>query len=168
MKLDIVLNALAIILFIGFGMASFIAFTTIDKQKEITIMSRYGRQTEPLEILFVNIGLLLVAGMLTFKTYRFLPALVMFVLLIFLNSRVKSGVSPAGVFIGTAFLPFDRIEGYRVVNDELSTIRVLVYANQKCYVLRCEKEQRRQLELLFKKNGISMKQEEEAYHETFN
>ena len=51
MELDIVLNGLAIILFLGFGMASVIVFSTIDKQKDITVLSRYGRNTEPLDIL---------------------------------------------------------------------------------------------------------------------
>ena len=58
--IDIWLNVLAVILFLGFGTAAMIAFSTIDKQKEITVNSRYGRQTGPLEILYVNIALLLI------------------------------------------------------------------------------------------------------------
>lgn len=157
MKVDMWLNGLAIILFLGFLMAALIAFSTIDKQKEITIGSRYGRQTGTLEIVYVNIALLLVAVMLYFHNYRFLPALVMFVLLIFFNSRMQSGIAPLGIFVGTTFLGWKEIEGYRIVNDEISTIEVRVYANNKRYVLRCSKEDRRQIEEYFSKNGVAVR-----------
>lgn len=157
MKLDIVLNAMAIILFLGFSMATLIAFSTIDKQKEITIPSRYGRSTGPLEIVYVNVGLLLVAVMMMFHNYRFLPALIVFVLLILFNSRMQSGIAPVGVFIGTTFLDWKNIEGYRIVNDEISTIKVLVYGNRKCYVLRCDKQQRMEMESYFEENNIPIK-----------
>ena len=90
MEIDIALNALAIILFLGFGTGCIAAFSTLDKQKDITIPSRYGRQTGPLEILYVNISLILVAIMLYQKNYRFLPALIVFVLLIFFNMNSSS------------------------------------------------------------------------------
>lgn len=157
MKLDIVLNAMAIILFLGFSMAALIAFSTIDKQKEITIPSRYGRSTGPLEIVYVNVGLLLVAVMMMFHNYRFLPTLIVFVLLILFNSRMQSGIAPVGVFIGTTFLDWKNIEGYRIVNDEISTIKVLVYGNRKCYVLRCDKQQRMEIESYFEENNIPIK-----------
>lgn len=162
MELDIVLNALAIILFLGFGMAVGIVFSTLDKQKEITVFSRYGRNTEPLEILYVNVGLILVAVMLVFHNYRFLPALIVFLILILLNSRTQSGIAPIGVFIGTTFLGWKDIEGYRMINDEISTIKVLVYGNHKCYILRCDKTQRREVEAFFKENGILEKEKNEG------
>ena len=154
MELDIVLNALSVILFLGFGMAALIAFSTIDKQKEITINSRYGRQTGPLEIVYVNLALLLVAGMLYQHSYRFLPALAVFVLLIFFNSRMQSGIAPIGVFIGTTYLEWGKIGSYQMVNDEISTIEIKVYVNKKCYVLRCDKEYRSQAENYFKEHNI--------------
>lgn len=170
MEIDIILNALAIVLFLGFGMAALIAFSTIDKQKEITISSRYGRQTGLLEILYVNIALLLVAGMLYSHSYRFLPALTVFILLIFFNSRMQSGIAPTGVFIGTTCLEWDRIRAYRVVNDQISTVEIRVYANKKCYALRCAKEYRTQAEVYFEKHNIPLQndREEEEPHETFN
>lgn len=154
MKIDIWLNALAIILFLGFGTAAFIAFSTLDKQKEITVSSRYGRQTGPLEILYVNVALLLVAFMLYTHSYRFLPALLVFVLLIFFNSRMQSGIAPIGVFIGATYLEWNKIEGYKVVNDEISTVQVRVYANRKQYVLRCDKAQRALVDSYFIEHGI--------------
>lgn len=168
MKLDIVWNALSIILFLGFGMASFIAFSTIDKQKEITVFSRYGRQTGPLEILYVNGALLLVAGMLYTKNYRFLPALLAFVVLIFLNSRMQSGIAPIGIFIGTTRLEWEKIQAYRIVNDAISTLQIRVYANRKRYVLRCDKEYRKQIEAYFQEHNIPVRNEKEEQHETFN
>ncbi|MBE5942449.1 MAG: hypothetical protein E7264_07930 [Lachnospiraceae bacterium] len=157
MKIDVWLDATAIILFLGFGMAALIAFSTIDKQKEITIDSRYGRQTGPLEILYVNIALLLVGVTLYLNSYRFLPALCVFVLLIIFNSRMQSGIAPIGVFIGMTYLDWNKIEAYKIVNDEISTIQVRVYANKKQYVLRCAKEQRAQIESYFWDHNIQEK-----------
>lgn len=158
MQLEVVLNALAIILFLGFGMAGMIAFSTVDKQKEIQIVSRYGRQTEPMEIIFVNVALLMVVAMLWTKNYRFLPALVVFVVLVILNSQMRSGFAPTGVFIGSTYLEWNRIKRYRIVNDQISTIQIQVFANQKCYVLRCEKKYRTQIEALFEQHKISAEQ----------
>ncbi|MBR1865154.1 MAG: hypothetical protein IJ801_01460 [Lachnospiraceae bacterium] len=157
MRMDIWLNALAIILFLGFITADLIAFSTLDKQKEITIGSRYGRQTGPMEILYVNVALLLVAYFCYIHDYRFLPALLAFVLLVFFNSRMQSGIAPVGVFIGASYLEWNRIRAYRIVNDEISTIEVQVYANRKRYVLRCGKESRRQIEEYFAQNEIPVR-----------
>ncbi len=156
-KVEVWLNAIAIILFLGFGMAALIAFSTIDKQKEITVPSRYGRQTGPLEILYVNIALLFVAVILYRNNYRFLPALCVFILLIIFNSRMKSGIAPIGVFIGTTYLEWKKIESYKIINDEISTIQVRVYANRKQYILRCTKEQRSQIETYFWDHNIPEK-----------
>lgn len=157
MKIDVWLDAAAIVLFLGFGMAALIAFSTIDKQKEITISSRYGRQTGPLEILYVNVALLLIALILYLNNYRFLPALCVFVLLIFFNSRMQSGIAPIGVFIGTTYLEWGKIEAYKIINDEISTIQIRVFANKKQYVLRCDKEQRSQIESYFWDHNIQEK-----------
>lgn len=157
MKIDVWLDAAAIVLFLGFGMAALIAFSTIDKQKEITISSRYGRQTGPLEILYVNVALLLIALILYQNSYRFLPALCVFVLLIFFNSRMQSGIAPIGVFIGTTYLEWGKIEAYKIINDEISTIQIRVFANKKQYVLRCGKDQRSQIESYFWDHNIQEK-----------
>lgn len=164
MKVDMWLNGFAIILFLGFFMAALIAFSTIDKQKEITVESRYGRQIGTLEIVYVNVALLLVAVMLYFHSYRFLPALAAFVLLIFFNSRIQSGVAPLGIFVGTTFLRWEEMENYHIVNDEISTIEVQVYANRKRYALRCSKKDRRQIEQYFAENGVKIRQLESPEH----
>lgn len=170
MEIEIVWNILSIVLFLGFGMADLVAFSTIDKQKEITVYSRYGRNTGPLEILYVNFALLSVAGMLYCHSYRFFPAAVVFILLIFLNSRMQSGIAPIGVFIGTVYLEWDKIHAYQIVNDEISTIRVQVYAGKKCYILRCRKEYRSRIEAYFDEHHIPLRseKEEEEQHETFD
>ena len=149
MKTEVILNGMAIILFLGFGAACVIAFTILDKQKDIIIPSRYGRQIEPLEIIYVNAALLLIGIMLYEKSYRFLPALIVFVLMIFFNSRMVSGISHEGIFIGATFLDWNKLDGFRIINDEISTIQVRVYANKKQYILRCDKELRRKVEHLF-------------------
>lgn len=157
LNIDFWLNGLAIILFLGFATAAMIAFSTIDKQKEITIYSRYGRKTEPLEILYVNIALLMVAIMIYRNSYRFLPAIIAFIILIFLNSRMQSGIAPIGIFIGTTYLTWGKIFAYKVINDEISTIQIRVYANKKQYVLRCEKEYWKQIDGYFIEHGIPLK-----------
>lgn len=161
MKIDFILNVLAIILFLGFGTGCIVAFSTLDKQKDITIPSRYGRQIGPLEIIYVNVALLMVAYMLYSKSYRFLPALIVFILLIFFNSRMTSGISPFGVFVGTTFLDWNKLMGYRIINDQISTVQIRVYANNKQYVLRCDKEMRRDAEHLFIEHGVELVYEEE-------
>ncbi|MCM1158254.1 MAG: DUF5673 domain-containing protein [Bacteroidales bacterium] len=153
-EVEIWLDVLSVILFLGFGTAAMIAFSTIDKQKEITISSRYGRHTGPLEILYVNVALVLVAVMLYAHNYRFLPAVCTFILLIFFNSRMQSGIAPIGVFIGTTYLEWNKIKAYKIVNDEISTVQVRVFANKKQYVLRCDKEQRSRVDAYFIEHGI--------------
>ena len=157
LKIEVWLDAAAIILFLGFGMAALIAFSTIDKQKDITISSRYGRQTGPLEIVYVNVALLFIGLILYQNSYRFLPALCMFVLLIIFNSRMQSGIAPTGVFIGTTYLEWSKIQAYKIINDEISTVQIRVYANKKQYVLRCAKDQRAQAESYFWDNCIQEK-----------
>ena len=159
MKIDVVLNGLAIILFLGFGAACVIAFSTLDKQKDITIPSRYGRQIGTMEILYVNASLVMIAIILYEKSYRFVPALATFVLLVFFNSRMSSGISPLGVFIGTTFLEWNRLEGYRIINDQISTVQIRIYTADKQYILRCDKDMRRDAEHLFIEHGVILRKE---------
>jgi len=151
-------NGLAIVLFLGFATAAFIAFTTIDKQKEITIESRYGRQTSTLEIIYVNVALVLVAVMILRHSFRFMPALVAFVLFIVFNSRIRSGITEDGVYIDTTLIEWKDMEAYRIVNDEISTIQVRVYARGKRYVLRCAKENRHQIQEYFQTQNVPVRE----------
>lgn len=160
LKIDVILNGLAIILFLGFGAACVTSFSTLDKQKDIKIPSRYGRTVGPMEILYVNAALIMIAIILYEKSYRFVPALIAFVLLVFFNSRMTSGISPLGVFIGTSFFDWNRLEGYRIINDQISTVQIRVYAGGKQYVLRCDKDQRRDAEHLFIEHGVMLRKEE--------
>ena len=159
MKIDVILNGLAIILFLGFGLACVIAFTTLDKQKDITIPSRYGRQIGTMEILYVNASLVMIAIILYEKSYRFVPALATFGLLVFFNSRMSSGISPLGVFIRTTFLEWNRLEGYRIINDQISTVQIRIYTADKQYILRCDKDMRRDAEHLFIEHGVILRKE---------
>lgn len=150
-------NGLAIVLFLGFLTAAIIAFSTIDKQKEITIESRYGRQTSTLEIIYVNVALVLVALMIIRHSFRFMPALIVFVLFIVFNSRIRSGIMAEGVYIETTLIEWKDMEAYRIVNDEISTIEVRVYARDKRYVLRCAKENRQKIEEYFAAHDVPVR-----------
>ena len=153
------LNGLAIVLFLGFSTGALIVFSTLDKQKEITIRSRYGRHTGTWEIIYVNVALLLVAYTLVSHRYRFLPVLVAFVVWIVLLSRIQSGISPQGVFIGTTFLEWEQMKAYQITNDEISTIQLLIFVNRKQYVMRCSKEDRKQIEAFFTEHQIMNRKE---------
>ena len=107
-----------------------------------------------MEIIYVNAALVMVAILLYDKSYRFLPAILVFVLLIFLNSRMSSGICERGVFIGTSFFEWNKLNGYRIINDQISTVQIRIYANEKQYVIRCDKEQRREAEHLFIEHGV--------------
>ena len=88
-----------------------------------------------------------------------MPALVTFVMLVFFNSRMSSGISPLGIFIGTSFFEWNKMEGYRIINDQISTVQIRVYAAGKQYVLRCDKDKRREAEHLFIENGVVLRKE---------
>ena len=114
----------------------------------------------------MNVALLLVAAMLYFHVYRFLPVLVAFVLLIVFISRIQSGIAPQGVFIGTTFLKWEDMDSYRILNDEISTIEVRIYANQKQYAMRCSKEDRKQIETYFVEHNVEMHMDRRNAYET--
>ena len=89
--------ALAVILALGFFTADIIAIIILDKQKTIAVYSRMGRQTNPIEIINVNLALLLVGYFIYIKYFVFMPAIVCFIIFIILSTRVQSGMSAEGI-----------------------------------------------------------------------
>ena len=80
---------------------------------------------------------------------------------------MRSGIAPLGIYVGTTFLGWEEIDSYLIINDEISTIEVRVYANQKQYALRCSKEERLQIEQFFADNKVKAKRRENE-NETFD
>ena len=84
---------------------------------------------------------------------------------------MRSGIAPIGVFIGITYLEWKKIRAYRIVNDEISTVELRVYADRKQYALRIAKEFRDEAESYLKEHDISCSIEQtpqEEKNETFN
>ena len=144
---------LAGILFLGFFTAVMIGIVVVDKQKTITIYSRLGRRTNLIEIINVNLALLVTAYFVYIRYYIFMPAIVFFVLFIIITTRVQSGMSEQGVFIGMTFIEWDKMKSYKIINDDISTFTLKIRANKRQYVFRCDKSQRVAIEDILLAHG---------------
>lgn len=138
--------ALAIILALGFFTADIIAIIILDKQKTIVVYSRMGRQTNPVEIINVNVALLLIGYFIYIKYFVFMPAIVCFVVFIILSTRVQSGMSEEGIYVGLTFIEWDKVKSYKIINDDISTFMIKLRANKRQYVFRCDKVKRSEIE----------------------
>lgn len=147
---------LAGLLALGFLTASMIGVIVVDKQKTITIYSRLGRTTNAYEIISVNIAFLVIALMLYFRYYIFIPAILSFIIFVIITTLVKSGLSPEGVFIGMTYLEWNKVNNYKIVNDDISTFTLKVRANKRQYVFRFHKNDREAVENLFVKHEIKV------------
>lgn len=137
---------MAIILALGFFTADIIAIIILDKQKTIVVYSRMGRQTNPVEIINVNVALLLIGYFIYIKYFVFMPAIVCFVVFIILSTRVQSGMSEEGIYVGLTFIEWDKVKSYKIINDDISTFMIKLRANKRQYVFRCDKVKRSEIE----------------------
>lgn len=144
---------LAGILFLGFLTASVLGVFVIKKQKDIIIFSRMGHQTNAIEILQVNAALLLMVFFVYRKMFLYVPVVVVFILFAMITTRVQSGISEQGVFIGFTFIEWSKIKTYKIINDDMNTFLLKVRANKRQYVLRCNKENKAQVVELLNKHG---------------
>lgn len=138
--------ALAVILALGFFTADIIAIIILDKQKTIAVYSRMGRQTNPIEIINVNLALLLVGYFIYIKYFVFMPAIVCFIIFIILSTRVQSGMSEEGIYVGLTFIEWNKVKSYKIINDDISTFMIKLRANRRQYVFRCDKVKRSEIE----------------------
>ena len=83
-----------------------------------------------------------------FQYYVFVPPLLMYIFFIVITTRIRSGLSENGMFVGLTFIDWEHIEGYKFVNDNINTIKVKLRANKRQYIIECEKEQKSVMEQL--------------------
>lgn len=153
--MDVWINVLAFILFLGFFVAVLVCKAAIKKQSEIIIASRLRRKINNAEIVYSNLGLVLLAVLLYFGIYSFAPAILAFVLFIVLSTRIKSGITSEGAVIGTKFIDWEFMKGYKLVDEENSNIITLkIRADRRQYVLVCERRDKDEIKAIFKQHGI--------------
>ena len=157
--MDVWVNVLAFILFLGFFVAVLVCCSAIKKQNEIIIKSRLHRKLNNSEIFYSNLGLVLLAVLLYFKIYVFIPAILSFVLFIVLSTRINSGLTNEGAVVGTRFIDWEFMKGYKLVDDENSNIVTLkIRADRRQYVLVCERRDMDEIKAIFKDHGIKKTQ----------
>lgn len=152
--MEVWIKVLAFVLFLGFGTAVIVCVNAIKRQSQIIIASRLRHKTNRTEIIYANLCLVAIGILAYFNYYLFVPALMLLALFIVLSTRVVSGITNGGILIGTTFLEWEFIKGYKIINDDINTITLKLRANKKQYVLICDKSDRSQVEKLLKNNNI--------------
>lgn len=142
---------LAAALTLGFGTIGIISCVVLHRQKMIIIESRLGKSSSVSEIINVNVALVGIAMSVWFRYYIFILPLLMYIFFIVITTRIRSGLSEEGMFVGLTFIAWEHIEGYKFVNDNINTIKVKLRANKRQYVIECEKEQKEELEDLVRR-----------------
>lgn len=143
--------AVSAALTLGFGMIGIISCVVLHRQKSIIVESRLGKSSSVSEIINVNVALVGMAMSVWFHYYIFVPPLLMYIFFIVITTRIRSGLSEEGMFVGLTFIDWEHIEGYKFVNDNINTIKVKLRANKRQYIIECDKEQKNELEELVRK-----------------
>ena len=143
--------AVSAALTLGFGTIGIISCVVLHRQKSIIVESRLGKSSSVSEIINVNVALVGIAMSVWFRYYIFVPPLLMYIFFIVITTRIRSGLSEEGMFVGLTFIEWEHIEGYKFVNDNINTIKVKLRANKRQYIIECDKEQKNELEELVRK-----------------
>ena len=143
--------AVSAALTLGFGPIGIISCVVLHRQKSIIVESRLGKSSSVSEIINVNVALVGIAMSVWFHYYIFVPPLLMYIFFIVITTRIRSGLSEEGMFVGLTFIDWEHIEGYKFVNDNINTIKVKLRANKRQYIIECDKEQKNELEELVRK-----------------
>ncbi len=133
---------------LAFATIGIISCVVLHRQKKIIVESRLGKSSSVSEIINVNVALIGVAMSVWFQYYVFIPPLLMYIFFIVITTRIRSGLSEEGMFVGLTFIDWEHIEGYKFVNDSINTIKVKLRANRRQYIIECEKEQKAEVEAL--------------------
>ncbi len=154
--MDVWINVLAFVLFLGFGTATVLCVNAIKRKESIIIKSRLHHKQSRAEVIYANLGLVLIVVLVIYKIYEFIPALVLFVLFIVLSTRISSGLTEEGAVVGTTFIEWEFIKGYKLVDEatDSNIIILKIRANRKQYVLICNRSDRDAIRKLFEKNEV--------------
>lgn len=156
--MDVWIGVLGFVLFLGFGTAVLVCISAIKRQASIIIKSRLHHKTNQSEIVYANLGLVLLVVFAYFHYYVFAPAVIMFVVFIVLTTKIQSGMTDEGALVGTTFIDWEFMDGYKLVDDEEdSNIVILkIRANRRQYVMICERNDRTVIGDLMKKNHVKL------------
>lgn len=148
---------LGLVLFLGFATAVAVCIASIKQQKNMVIKSRIHRKITGIEVIYANVGLAIFAVLLHFHYYVFIPSILAFVLVIVLSTRIKSGITEEGVLVGTSFIYWEFMKGYKFVNDpsDSNIIILKIRANRKQYILICDRADRKEISKMMKANGVN-------------
>ncbi len=131
-----------------FAVIGIISLVVLIRQKTIIVESRLGKSSSVSEIINVNVALVAVAISVWFRYYVFIPPLLVYIFFIVCTTRIRSGLSKEGMFVGLTFIEWENIEGYRFVNDNINTFKLKLRANKRQYIIECDKEIREEVETL--------------------
>lgn len=156
--MDVWIGVLGFVLFLGFATAVLVCVSAIKRQSGIIIKSRLHRKVNSAEVIYANIGLVILAVLFYFHYFVFVPAVLAFVLFIIMSTRIQSGLTGEGAVIGTAFVEWEFMKGYKLVDDENDSniVTLKIRANRKQYVLVCDRRDRDAICEMFVKNHIKM------------
>ena len=154
--MDVWIGVLAFVLFLGFITAFFVCVGTVKRQSGIIVKSRIRRKTGNTEIIYANVALVILVVLVYFKLYTFVPAVLAFVAFIIASNRVKCGITDEGAIVGTAFLEWEDMKSYKLVNekDDSNVIILKIRANRKQYVLVCDRRDKGKIKEIFDNKGI--------------
>lgn len=156
--MDVWIGVLAFVLFLGFGTAVLVCIAAIKRQSGIVIKSRIHHKINSVEVIYANVGLIVFTVLIYFHYYSFVPAVLAFVVFIVLSTRIDSGLTEEGAIVGTTFLEWEFMKGYKLVDEETdSNIVILkIRANRKQYVLVCDRRDRKKIREIFEKNDVKV------------
>jgi hypothetical protein len=154
--MEVWIGVLGFVLFLGFFTAVLVCISAIKKQSGIIIASRLHHKLNNSEVIYANAGLVVLAILLYFHYFVFVPAVLMFVLFIVLSTRIQSGLTAQGAVVGTTFIDWEFMKGYKLVNepDDSNIIILKIRANRKQYVLVCDRRDRLAIADLFKEHQV--------------
>lgn len=154
--MDVWIGVLAFVLFLGFFTALCVCVGAVKRQSGIVIASRIRRKSANGEVIYANIALIILVGLVYFKLYTFVPAVLAFVAFIIMSTRIKSGLTQEGAIVGTTFLEWDDMKSYKLVDDkeDSNIVTLKIRANRKQYVLVCDRRDRGKIAELMKSNYV--------------
>ena len=154
--MDVWIGVLAFVLFLGFATATLVCIGAIKKKTEIVIESRLHHGVARAEVIYANLGLVAVVVLAAFRIYIFIPAALTFALFIVLSTRIKSGLTAEGAVVGTTFIDWEFMKGYKLVDeeDDSNIITLKIRANRKQYVLVCDRRDKEQIKDIFTEHRV--------------
>lgn len=155
--MDVWIGVLAFVLLLGFGMADVVCINALKRQNKITIKSRIKHKVNGSDVIIANLSLIAFGILIYFKLYTFTPAILAFVLFIILSTQVKSGITPEGALVGTTFIDWKSMEGYKFHDDseDSNVVMLKIRANGRQYVLVCDRGDKKEIKEIFDKNYVN-------------